>query len=419
MRGTQNRLPWKKILFGIVIACVILILTGYAVFIKWPGLGAQGADMLRKVIGNEAVARLEMIVFRIQDAAQQWKYARSGQTVQAPWQVTTIDTQPTAAVTPSPFPTNKATLSGLASKENQPISQDNTPPPTDIPATPTPTPWMPPNVVPSGNVDGEGVWSPYIHDIQGNIVAYRTFVQPDPTRPYALVAVVAFDLKNTRLHFVLGSIEPYSPNGPTRTGAIPTEDKAPGVLLATFNGGFKATHGQFGAMSDGVIALPPKDNLGTLAIYKNGEIKMGNWGEEITPSDQIAAWRQNGPLIVHNGVVNPHIAENSPKDWGYTVDDVSPTWRSCIALSRDSQTLYYLAGPSLTMPALAQAALSIGAPNALQLDINNYWVHFVTIQWNGNKPVPSALFPDVMTNNIDRYLYPYTRDYFYVTAVKH
>ena len=45
----------------------------------------------------------------------------------------------------------------------------------------------------------------------GQVVAYRTLLQPDPTRSYALAAVVAFNLKAVHLHYEVGFSDPYAP----------------------------------------------------------------------------------------------------------------------------------------------------------------------------------------------------------------
>jgi hypothetical protein len=84
------------------------------------------------------------------------------------------------------------------------------------------------------------------------------------------------------------------------------------------------------------------------------------------------SWRQNGPLIVHNGQINQRIYNNSPGDWGYTIKDVSPTWRTGVGLSPDGEVLYYLCGSSLSMEMLAKSMLAVGINNGIQLDINNY-----------------------------------------------
>lgn len=402
----------------------LLLLAALLVIVRQrPELGARGADVLRQIAGDRAVASLEMLVFQLQDHYQQWKY-RAGLSVStAPWQVTPA-ARPTSLATAIPqvkeipTPLGSAAASAVrptATATPQPASEARTPTLTLL-ASPTPTAWLPIDLPPLGTLQDEGVWSAYIQDHNGNTVAYRTFLQPDPKRPFAFVAVVAFDLAHTRLHYVLGYEEPFSPTGVKRSGAMPAEDKAPGLLLAMFNGGFKATHGEFGAMADGIVALPPRDGIGTLLIYKDGRVKIEVWGVGVQPLDNLIAWRQNGPPVVQEGQINPVIYNNSPKDWGYTVNDVSPTLRSGIGLSADGETLYYFAGPSLSMEALASGMVAAGAWWALQLDINNYWVNFVVVRASDKQLLLEPLLPELMKDNIDRYLYPYGRDFFYVTS---
>ena len=315
-----------------------------------------------------------------------------------------------------PSPAAASTLPAVVG--TSPSTTPTAAPRAAVPHLPAEPPaWQPGVVTPLGGLPDEGLWAPYITAASGRVLAYRTFIQPDPQRPYAVVAIVAFDLVHTRLHYVLGTAEPFSPNIPPRSGLIPDADRLPGVLLAMFNGGFKARHGHFGAMAGGITALPPRPGLGTLAIYQDGSVRLGEWGLEITPSSEMTAFRQNGPLVVYQGQVNPRIYNNSPADWGYTVDDVSPTWRSGLALAADGGTLYYLCGSSLSMEMLARSMLAVqGVASGMQLDINTYWVHFVVVRPLGNRLNLEPLFPDMMRENIDRYLQPYSRDYFYVTS---
>ena len=409
-------LSWVSITFGVCIALLILL---FAAVITWPAFGAQGADFLRGVIGDKAVAVLEMEFNQVEDTIQKLKYQVGLDKPASPWNTPLASAQ-TLAPTPSFFAesTNTPAVStpdGLHST-GTPAFQ-NTPGPT---FTPSPVVWQPATIQPLGNAPGEGVWSAYIQDAEGYTVAYRTFLQPDPTRPYTVVAVVAIDLTRTRLHFVLGTIEPISPgatpDAATRSGAIPQADRVANVLLAAFNGGFKARHGEFGAMSNGVIALPPRDGLGTVVIYNDGSVSLGEWGSDIFETTNMAAFRQNGPLVIQQGKIDPRIYNNSPQDWGYTVNDVSPTVRSGIGLSADRRTLYYFCGPSLSMEALAQAMQAAGAWNAIQLDINNYWTLFVKFKPTGSKPIPEPLLPQLMVANVDRYLWNYSRDYFYISS---
>ncbi len=395
---------------------LILFFVGIQTF---PAFGAQEADFLRGIIGDQAVAGLEMEFNQVQDTIQKLKYQLGLETPAAPW-----NTQQFAAQTF--VPTTLYPITAISTPEIQTPSTFtstatqsviNNPAPTD---TPEPSAWPPVPLTSLSTTPGEGVWSAYIQDVHGNTVAYRTFLQPDPARPYALVAVVAIDLTRTRLHFVLGTIEPASPiatpDPTTRSGAIPAANRVANVLLAAFNGGFKARHGEFGAMADGITALPPKDGLGTVAIYNSGRISLGEWGAGMTLTPAMVAFRQNGPLVIQRGKFNPRIYDNSPQDWGYTVNDVSPTVRSGIGLSADEKTLFYFCGPSLSMEALAQTMQAAGAWNAIQLDINNYWTLFVKFQPSGSKLIPEPLLPNLMVANVERYLWNYSRDYFYITS---
>ncbi len=411
MKKKHSRLQKGLIGVGIAVGiCVAVFILGFLAINTWPAFGAQGADFLRGIIGDEAVARLEMKFNQIQDDLQKLKYQLGLEEPAAPWNTLQTPTPVALFTLTSPPETQTA----VAFQPTATMAGVNPPEPTP---TPTPAIWEPAVIKPLGGAEGEGIWSAYIQDAEGYIVGYRTFLQPDPARPYTLVAIVAVDLTRIRLHFVLGSIEPAGENKQPRSGAIPQADRAVHVLLAAFNGGFLSRHGQFGAMADGIIALPPRDGLGTLVIYTGGRVSLGEWatGSEITSN--MVDLRQNGPLVVQEGQINPRIHNNSPQDWGYTVNDVSPTIRTGVGLSKDARTLYYFCGPSLSMESLAISMQSAGAWNAIQLDINNYWSLFVKFQPDGSKLIPKALLPKLMVANIERYLWDYTRDFFYITSM--
>jgi hypothetical protein len=265
-------------------------------------------------------------------------------------------------------------------------------------------------------MEGEGVWLPYLHDSEGHVVAARTFLQPDPERPYAIVAVVAFDLARTRLHFVLGFNEPSLPDGPKGNGLIPEQDREAGVLLAAFNGGFRAANGQFGAMADGIVALPPKSEMATVGIYRSGEVWIGSWGVDIDDTPDLQAWRQNCRLIIQDGMISPKVYNNSITDWGASISNQIVTRRSGLGLDREAKTLYYFAGPSLSMPVLADAMLVAGVQQGMLLDINHFRVHFTAIHSEEGKLVADPLLPNDMKDHLDRYLGPSPADFFYITA---
>ena len=64
--------------------------------------------------------------------------------------------------------------------------------------------------------------------------------------------------------------------------------------------------------------------------------------------------------------------------------------------------------------ALAAAMADTGAANAVQLDINNYWVEYDTLHLD-NGALTSGPLMDGMKND-SRYLHPFERDFFYLVA---
>jgi hypothetical protein len=428
--GVQRRRLLMRIFALVLLAALFSCVCTMAVVEVWPSFGAQVADLLRDHFGPQMVAQIETIVFQMQDTVNQWQYRFGVKQAEAPWSsgVDPSELTPHALVSNeeasrTPEPAN-STLSPAA--DGTPASmghsqdiQDLLPTMTAGP-TPTPTPyvWQLSALIPFGSIEGEGSWLPYLYNQEGDVVAARTFLQPDPERAYAIVAVVAFDLTRTRLNFVLGFNEPSLPGGPKGDGLIPEEDRKAGVLLAAFNGGFRAANGQFGAMEDGIVALPPIDEIATVAIYRNGEIRIGSWGEDINDTQDLQAWRQNCPLIIQNGEISQRVYNNSITDWGASISNNIVTRRSSLGLDREAKTLYYFAGPSLSMPVLAEAMLAAGVHSGMLLDINNFWVHFTAFRSEDGNLVAEPLLPNHMIDNVDRYLGPFAADFFYIVTVE-
>lgn len=426
--------PAPRPLIGAVPTRWLLIMAGAFTLLLIAKLAlanaAKFADPLRHIIGNDAVAQLETWLFTAQDAGKQFTHEVGLAEAEAPWQVAdavwpTVAAVSTAVPTPTPIlptPTPTSLPQPVLVDTNNVVTATVTTTPTPLPptATPTPTatPWQPAALTPLGTLAGEGIWSPYLlHPATGHPVAYRTFLQPDPDRPFTVVAVVAFDVTAVDLNFVLGSEEPALPGGVHGNGRLPTDDKIAGHLLAAFNGGFMATHGQYGAMAHDLEVLPPKDGLATVAVGKNGRIHIGQWGEEIQPDNNWLFWRQNAHLVVHNGTITPETEANSLYYWSGSINNEVVTWRSGLGLSEDGRTLTYFAGPSLNMPALGQAMVTAGVYQGMLLDINHHWVHFTTFQPEDGELTAVPLLND-MSNQPDRFLRQYQRDFFYITLAE-
>ena len=401
-------LKWMGILAGIL----IIFAVGFGVMLQiFPSTGAYGAETLRQIIGEQPVALIETAVFNLQDAIKKTEVNLGLAKPTDPWQAgavgmvkisTGIANQPTLKTKTG---TNAET--GIPETSGPTVSQ--------IQATPSAI-WTPPAITPLGTLPGVGTWTPYMTDSTGGVLAYRTFLQPDPTRSYATTAVVAFNLKDVQLHYRVGFGEPYLPGTyKFSDGKIPANDLAPNVLLAAFNGGFKFQHGAFGSMQDSMVSVPPRNGFGTVAFYQDGHIQFGEWGTDLSQTPDMVAFRQNGPLIIQNGAITPQV--NIPNYWGYTITGATVTWRSGIAIDQTGSTLYYFAGPYLSINTLAQSMIAAHAWDAIQLDINNFWVNFESFTATNGKLVPEPLFPQGMNANTGRFLAPYIRDFFYVTAV--
>ncbi len=425
----MSKIPkWTAFIKKPILVIAILLVTlpaAAAGFVRaFPAVGALGAERLRELAGDEVVAQIEGLIFKLQDGAASLEYRLGLLKVSSPWQETTRANPPTSAATPALAGSGRVDAGAQRSVptpapvQSHPAQHPSpTVPDPPAPAAPSATPaWTLQPVAPLGDLAGEGAWTPYITDPSGQVVAERTFLQADPQRPYALIAVVAFDLQAIRLHFVIGTAEPYAlPNPPERaSGAIPASDMVPGTLLAAFNGGFKYAQGRFGAMAGDLISAPPQDGLATLAIGTDGKVQMGAWGQDISPEGAYQAWRQNGPLAIHNGLISTKVDE--PRYWGFTVRGAAATWRSGLGISRDGNTLYYFAGPYTTIDVLTRAMAQAGVWNAMQLDINDYWVHFDRFTAQAGSLAPDELFSQQKAVDDRRFLKPYARDFFYVTT---
>ncbi len=401
-------------LVGLLAGLFVLLAAGFTIMLQVsPSTGAYGADTLRRIIGEQPVALIETAAFKMQDVIKKTEVNLGLDKPADPWQTGAASQVKVSTGLPANTPPKSITASSsrpVIPDTSAALGESQQPQATQAPA------WTPPAVTPLGTLPGVGLWTPYITDSTGRILAYRTFLQPDPTRSYALTAVVAFNLKDIRLHYQIGFAEPYAQGvAKFSNGAIPASYLAPNILLAAFNGGFKVEHGAFGSMLNGKASVPPRNGFGTVAIYQDGRVQIGEWGKDISLSPDMVAFRQNGPLVIQNGLITHQV--DTPNYWGYTVTSSAVTWRSGIAIDQSGSILYYFAGPYLIIHSLADAMVAVHAWDAIQLDINNFWVNFESFTSANNKLVPEPLFPIEMNANTGRFLGPYVRDFFFITTV--
>jgi len=417
-------MPKQKKRWIILSIVLFFIATGLILAANWRTIGKQIANPLRDMLGVQAVAQIETAIFKVQDQIEHWKFDLGLAEAENPFEmnanpgdenptqvlevIPATETPPMPTATPVPaVSSNDPDSTAIPTKER---------PTPQVTPSPTPAGWTLTNIEPFGDLNGEGVWQPYLYDPEGEVVAYRTFLQPDPERPYTLVAVVAFDLTKTNLRFVLGLEEPSKPGGPHGWGNIPSEDMQPGKLIAAFNGGFIAEHGGYGAMADGVTALAGSAGLATLAIYDDDSVRIGEWGDDFYTAGDYRAWRQNALMIVHNGEINKKVYTGTEAEWGANLDGATVTMRSGVGISENNQVLFYFAGPSLSMPVLADAMVAVGAHNSMLLDINPTHAHFSAMRVENGVLIAEALYPEEMDLWVDRYLHQWDQDFFYLVV---
>ncbi len=285
-----------------------------------------------------------------------------------------------------------------------------------------PPPFEPP--VASVAAKGDGRWIAIDDprapaDAGGGASMFKTLVHPDAGRSFAAVAIVALDLDRMSLHAVAGTIEPQSADVPKaeRPGVVPTDDFD--LLVAGFNGGFKAEHGHYGMMVEGRTFLPPRPTSCTVALYKNGDVRIRTFAALKGSVGAMSAYRQTPPCLVEEG--NIHDALLSAEDatgWGVSVSGQTAIRRSAVGLDKSGKTLFYAIGDAVTAGTLARAMKAAGAENAAELDVNQAYPRFVFYAPapHGVAPrVTSALIPDIHFSRSEYVGKPELRDFFYVT----
>jgi hypothetical protein len=383
------------LLMQLALVLAVIVVAGGAVWLfNSPEHVAQSADMARAVVGPGLVGAVEGLVFQTQDTMHQVQYQTTGQAPNS----ATVEWAAPAANIPNSANSQTDALAPTAVIPPTPSAADTPQGTTSVSTTVTTVAWV-----------------GFTFDHDGTPLLERTIIAPDPTRPYVRAALVRFDLTKVQLHLVAGTTEPKSPVVLVRPGKIPSSVVRNGLLLAAFNGGFKAANGEYGMAVDGMTLLPPKDGLATLALYRDGRVQLGEWGHQINETPDLVAFRQNCPLLVADGRPTEEANSDDEKLWGHTVKNKIATWRSGLGLSADGRYLIYAVGDGLTIPSLAQALASGGADRAMQLDINSFWTRFVTYASMNGTPLQAQKLLSGMQGNSYQFLAADTRDFFYVT----
>jgi hypothetical protein len=238
------------------------------------------------------------------------------------------------------------------------------------------TGWPPAPMEPmlSPPLKGEGKWSstdkdPFILKNPGASSPFvYSFIRSDRKRIYSQVFVTLWDPRQVELHAMSGTVEPKSATGETGPGMVPRTPAVMGRMLAGFNGGFQAVHGEFGMMAEKVLYLPPKPFGATVAELSDGSTAFGTWPEEAPVPANIVSFRQNMTALLQDGAINPykrHWWGGVPPGW----TEEARTVRSALCMTKEGFIGYFY-GSSVDPDVLALAMQRARCNYGMHLDMN-------------------------------------------------
>ncbi|MBV9424445.1 MAG: phosphodiester glycosidase family protein [Solirubrobacterales bacterium] len=251
----------------------------------------------------------------------------------------------------------------------------------------------------------EGVWHGTGPLVRGAPPVLVTTFRPDPSYPQMVAGVAWIDASRAWLQLYPGRYEP--PNSGTAAAEVPAQLRA--RLLATFNSGFKLEDAGAGFVAFGHVYSPLRDGQATFIRYRDGVADVRAWSGGPDPGPNVEFARQNLPLIVQGGRLNPELSDGP--QWGATLGNAIRVWRSGVGVDARGDVLY-AAADNQTATSLALILQRAGAVRAMELDINSAWVTFNFYGGFGGL-APAKLLPG-MDRDATRYLTPDDRDFFAV-----
>ncbi len=182
------------------------------------------------------------------------------------------------------------------------------------------------------------------------------------------VYVTLWDPRQVALHMEAGTVEPISATGEHGSGMIPRVPEVMDHVVAAFNGGFQAQHGEYGMQANGIEYLPPKPYAATVVELRDGSNGFGAWPASAAVPDDVIGIRQNLTALVQDGKFNPWGRTwwgGAPPGW----PDQIHTARSAICLTREGFAGYFYSS-SISAEDLAQGMLAARCAFGIHLDMN-------------------------------------------------
>jgi hypothetical protein len=296
-----------------------------------------------------------------------------------------------------------------------------------------------------------------------------TVNQLDPVESVALVYLVAFDLEQVHLHYVMGTEHPRldwseRPPASSRDPRLPGPDgvgtAAPlvtdgmvspadtGDTIGTFTAGFKRSHGAFhygvlatrnhgshyGFIEQGVVFSKLQPGLASVLITDDGTVDLRTWSTaDDSQLPRIRDARQNGvPLIEydpisHRGVPGSLVNLWGPGNWSGSAGEDLRSLRAGLCLQERGSHRFLIYGyfSAATPSAMARIFQAYQCRYAMHLDMNALEHTYLALYvGRGGQHVVEHLIDEMQVVDrsssrgelAPRFLgFPDDRDFFYVT----
>ncbi len=254
---------------------------------------------------------------------------------------------------------------------------------------------------------GEGVWR-VLETVKGQPAMFGTFLRPDNVHTSYVTGIVSMDQRLLSFQLHPGAEDPGPGNWKSQPD-IPAGMRT--GLMATFNGGFKLSTSGGGFYLNGITRGALVNGAASVVYYRNGDVKIGAWGQGVRMTKYVVGVRQNLKLIVDHGKIPAAVNQDVLGSWGATLGGGYYVWRSGLGVTKDGR-LIFVYGPALDVQSLANLLQRAGAVEGMQMDINPFWMSFEYYHADGHPtdPHPTNLLP-TQQQTAYRYYSIYSRDF--------
>ncbi|MEC3998299.1 phosphodiester glycosidase family protein [Actinacidiphila sp. DG2A-62] len=285
-----------------------------------------------------------------------------------------------------------------------------TPSPAHVAAAPLVPLRAPMKPLVSPALPGEGVYRTLAtaHD---QPIVQGTYVRPDAEHTSYEAAVAWISGKYARFQLHPGAREP---GGDFDVPPTIPEGQRTG-LVATWNGGFRVTDGgsRGGFYLDGKTSGELRDGAASEVFYRDGSIRIGQWGRDVSMTPDVVGVRQCLELMVDGGRVVPDIDDDSK--WGVSDQSRMFVQRSGVGVTAQGDVIMVV-GQALSARTLAELMQRAGAVRAMPLDMNRAWPSFMSYDASRDPSNPKPTNILDFEDPPDRYYVTATRDFVAVYA---